>query len=224
MLKILYEDNHVIVVVKPPNVLSQADSTGDTDMLTIIKKYIKEKYNKKGNVYLGLVHRLDRPVGGVMVFAKSSKAASRLSNMIKERSSISKKYLAVVNGILKEKEGEFEDYLIKKEDGNTEVTTKSKGKYSKLSYKVIEEKDNLSLVDITLLTGRHHQIRVEFSSRGYPLYSDQRYGKKEKGDIALWAYELEFVHPTLKENMKFTYYPKDTNEIWNKFDLHKEID
>ena len=220
MLNILYEDNHVIVVVKPPNILSQADSTGDIDMLTIIKKYIKEKYNKKGNVYLGLVHRLDRPVGGVMVFAKSSKAASRLSNMIKERN-ISKRYLAVLNGILKDKEGSFEDYLVKKDDGNTEVTTKGKGKYSKLSYKVLEEKNNLSLVDIVLETGRHHQIRVEFSSRGYPLYSDQRYGRKEKGDIALWAYELEFVHPTLKETMKFTAYPYKINSIWNTFDYIK---
>ena len=220
MLKILYVDNHVIVVVKPPNTLSQADSTGDIDMLTIIKKYIKEKYNKKGNVYLGLVHRLDRPVGGVMVFAKSSKAASRLSNMIKERN-ISKKYLAVINGTIKDKEGVFEDYLIKKDDGNTEVTTKEKGKYSKLSYKVLEEKNNLSLVEVTLETGRHHQIRVEFSSRGYPLYSDQRYGKGEKGDIALWAYELEFTHPTLKEKMKYTVYPYNTNEVWNSFNYIK---
>ena len=219
-LKILYEDNHIIVVVKPQNILSQADSTKDIDMLTIIKKYIKEKYNKKGNVYLGLVHRLDRPVGGVMVFAKSSKAASRLSNMIKNHE-VTKKYLVIVNGILTKKEGSFEDYLLKKEDGNTIVTTKDKGKYSKLNYKVIEEKGNLSLIEVELLTGRHHQIRVAFSSRGYPLYSDQRYGKQEEGDICLWAYKLSFIHPTLKENMEFIYLPESKNKAWKEFDLNK---
>ncbi len=219
-LKVLYEDNHVIVVVKPPNVLSQADSTKDIDMLTIVKKYIKEKYHKPGNVYLGLVHRLDRPVGGIMVFARSSKAASRLSESIKSREGITKTYLAIVNGILKEKEGSFEDYLLKKDDGNTIVTTKESGKLSKLNYRVIEEKDNLSLVEIELLTGRHHQIRVEFSSRGYPLFSDQRYGKKEPGDICLWAYKLSFVHPILKKEMNFTYLPKFTNDTWNMFNLN----
>ena len=219
-LNILYEDNHIIVVVKPQNILSQADSTGDIDMLTIIKKYIKEKYNKKGNVYLGLVHRLDRPVGGVMVFAKSSKAASRLSNMIKNHE-VTKKYLVIVNGILSQKEGSFEDYLFKKEDGNTIVTTKEKGKFSKLNYKVLEEKDNLSLIEVELLTGRHHQIRVAFSSRGYPLYSDQRYGKQEEGDICLWAYKLSFMHPTLKEIKEFIYLPDSKNKAWTKFDLKK---
>ncbi|MBR1386210.1 MAG: RluA family pseudouridine synthase [Bacilli bacterium] len=216
-LKILYEDNHIIVVVKPVNILSQKDSTNDIDMLTIIKDYIKKKYDKKGNVYLGLVHRLDRPVGGVMVFAKSSKAASRLTKMIKEHD-FSKKYLAVINGKINKKEGELEDYLLKKEDGNTIVTDKNHGKISKLKYKVVEECDNYSLVDIELLTGRHHQIRVQFASRGYPLYGDQRYGKCDNKQIALWAYSLEFVHPVKKEMMKFSSFPPK-KDGWKMFNM-----
>ncbi len=207
-IKILYEDNHIIVAVKPFNVLSQGDSTKDKDMLSMLKDYIKVKYNKPGNVYLGLVHRLDRPVGGVMVFARSSKAASRLTEMIKNHE-FHKTYLAVVEGILDEKEGTFTDYLLKKDDGNTIVTTKEKGKIAKLNYKVIEENksNNLSLVEIELLTGRHHQIRVQFSSRKHSLYGDQRYGKENNKQIALWAYKLEFVHPVKKELMKFEYLP-----------------
>jgi 23S rRNA pseudouridine1911/1915/1917 synthase len=207
-LNILYEDNHIIVVVKPNNILSQSDSTHDIDMLTIIKKYIKEKYNKPGNVYVGLVHRLDRPVGGVMVFAKSSKAASRLSESIKKHD-FTKKYLAIVNGILKQKEGQLTDYLLKQEDGNTIVTNKEKGKIAILDYKVLGENkaNNLSLVEISLLTGRHHQIRVQFASRGYPLYGDQRYGKEDKKQLALFCYKLEFIHPVKKEKMSFIEYP-----------------
>ena len=136
-LEVLYEDNHIIVVVKPCNILSQSDSTHDIDMLTIVKRYIKEKYNKPGNVYLGLVHRLDRPVGGIMVFARSSKAASRMTEMIKNHE-FSKKYLAVVNGLLEKKESSFVDYLLKNDDGNSIVTTSDKGKYSELKYKVLE--------------------------------------------------------------------------------------
>lgn len=218
-LNILYEDNHIIVVVKPFNILSQGDSTNDIDMLTMIKKYLKDKYSKPGNVYLGLVHRLDRPVGGIMVFAKSSKAASRLTNMIKNHN-FTKKYLAVVNGILKEKEGSFTDYLKKTENGNTIVTSKKDGKVSKLNYKVVEENksNNLSLVEIELLTGRHHQIRVQFSSRNHCLYGDQRYGKCDKKQIALWAYKLEFVHPVKKEKMIFLYFPPQ-NDIWKMFNM-----
>lgn len=217
-LNILYEDNHIIVVVKPCNVLSQGDNTGDIDMLTILKKYIKEKYNKPGNVYLGLVHRLDRPVGGVMVFAKSSKAASRLTEMIKKHD-FTKKYIAVVSGTFEEKNGEFQDYLLKQENGNTIVTTKDKGKKAVLRYHVLDEDvvHNLSLVDIELLTGRHHQIRVQFSTRNHALYGDQRYGKMDKEQIALWAYNLEFTHPVKKEKMKFVCYPPIVNG-WKLFE------
>ena len=218
-LNVLYEDNHIIVVVKPCNILSQSDSTHDIDMLTIVKQYIKEKYKKPGNVYIGLVHRLDRPVGGIMVFARSSKAASRLSESIKKHD-FTKKYLAIVNGLLEKKEGRLTDYLLKQEDGNTIVTNKEKGKIATLDYKVLEEKieDNLSLVEVSLLTGRHHQIRVQFSSRNHPLYGDQRYGKCDNNQIALWAYKLEFIHPVKKEKMSFIFYPPKNNG-WQIFDM-----
>ena len=188
-LNVLYEDNHVIVVEKPINVLSQGDATGDKDLLTMVKEYVKIKYNKPGNVYIGLVHRLDRPVGGVMVFARSSKAASRLNKEQLEHG-FSKKYLAVVNGILKEKHGQFVDKLLKLNDGNTIVS--NKGKEAILNYEVLKE--NLStkhsLVSVKLVTGRHHQIRVQFASRGHALCGDQRYGKQDNTQLALFAYEL----------------------------------
>ena len=214
-LEVLYEDNHVIVVYKPSNILSQSDITGDTDMLTLVKEYIKEKYNKPGNVYVGLIHRLDRPVEGVMVFAKTSKAASRLSEQVRKHE-LKKHYIAVINGVLTEKSGEFSDYLMKLENGNTVVTTKDKGKEAILKYQVLQEKDNYSLVDINLITGRHHQIRVQFSSRGYPLVGDQRYGKRDNQQIALCSYSLSFIHPTTKEELIFNRYP-DKNNIWKLF-------
>jgi len=214
-LEILYEDNHVIVVYKKENVLSQGDSTNDLDQLTMIKNYIKEKYEKKGNVYVGLIHRLDRPVSGVMVYAKTSKAASRISKQIRTFG-MEKQYLAVVNGILPEKKGEFRDYLKKLETKNTIVTNSKDGKESVLNYEVLDEKDGLSLVRVILKTGRHHQIRVQFASRGFPLYGDQRYGKKDNRQIALSCYHLAFLHPTKKEKMVFERYPESVG-VWKKF-------
>lgn len=218
-LRVLYEDNHVIVVVKEKNVLSQADNTHDIDMLTIIKKYLKEKYNKPGNVYLGLVHRLDRPVSGIMVFAKTSKAASRLSDQVRKKE-IKKTYMAVVKGIIKKDEDTFVDYLLKLDNGNTIVTAKDKGKESVLTYKVLKRnyEKNETLVSIDLKTGRHHQIRVQFASRGYPLCGDQRYGKSDKTQIALCAYKLEFIHPTTKQLMKFEI-EKPLDTYWTDFTL-----
>lgn len=218
-LRVLYEDNHVIVVVKEKNVLSQADNTHDIDMLTIIKKYLKERYNKPGNVYLGLVHRLDRPVSGIMVFAKTSKAASRLSDQVRKKE-IKKTYMAVVKGIIKKDEDTFVDYLLKLDNGNTIVTTKDKGKESVLTYKVLKRnyEKNETLVSIDLKTGRHHQIRVQFASRGYPLCGDQRYGKSDKTQIALCAYKLEFIHPTTKQLMKFEI-EKPLDTYWTDFTL-----
>lgn len=212
-LEILYEDNHIIVVVKPFNILSQSDDTKDIDMLTLIKSYLKEKYNKPGNVYLGLIHRLDRPTGGIMVFAKTSKAASRLSEQIR-LNLFTKKYLAVVNGYLSEKSGAFEDYILKKEDNSSVIS--NLGKYAKLEYEVLKEKSNLSLVNILLHTGRHHQIRVQFASRNHPLYGDQRYGKSSKKQLALFAYYLSFNHPVTKEKLEFIKYP-DKVGIWKEF-------
>ena len=216
-LNVLYEDNHVIVVEKPINVLSQGDATGDKDLLTMVKEYVKVKYNKPGNVYIGLVHRLDRPVGGVMVFARSSKAASRLNKEQLEHG-FSKKYLAVVNGILKEKHGQFVDKLLKLNDGNAIVS--NKGKEAILNYEVLKE--NLStkhsLVSVKLVTGRHHQIRVQFASRGHALCGDQRYGKQDNTQLALFAYELSFTHPISKEKMTFKLdMPK--GDYWTEFTM-----
>ncbi len=214
-LDVLYEDNHIIVVVKPFNILSQSDDTNDIDMLTIIKSYLKEKYNKPGNVYLGLVHRLDRPTSGIMIFAKTSKAASRLSKEIIENK-VNKKYLAIINGTLIKKEGTFEDYLLKDKDFNSKIVDEKTGKYAKLNYKILKEKDNLSLVEIELITGRHHQIRVQFASRGYPLYGDQRYGIEDRKQLALYAYYLSFIHPVTKEKMEFKKYPEKIG-IWTYY-------
>lgn len=212
-LKILFEDNHIIVVEKKPNIPSQADKTTDEDMLTIVKRYIKEKYNKTGNVYLGLVHRLDRPVGGIMIFAKTSKAASRLSDQVREKV-FKKKYLAVVDGKFEQKEGILENYLYKDERHNTSrVVNKDKknAKLAKLDYKVIKynQVKNLSLVEINLHTGRHHQIRVQLANFGHSIFGDQKYGTRGQGkQIALWAYELTIQHPITKEKMTFQDLPE----------------
>lgn len=218
-LNILYEDNHLIIVEKKPNILSQSDVTKDKDLFTMVKEYIKEKYNKPGNVYLGLLHRLDRPVGGLMVFAKTSKAAKRMTEQIKNHK-FEKTYLAVVNGIIDKNEDIFIDYLRKTPNGNTITTTKDDGKYAELKYKVLEKniKDNMTLVEINLKTGRHHQIRVQFSTRGYPLCGDQRYGKQDMTQIALFAYKIKFNHPITKENMEFKLEPKN-NVYWTKFTM-----
>ena len=212
-LKVIYEDNHIIVVEKKPNIPSQADKTEDIDMLSIVKSYIKEKYQKAGNVYLGLIHRLDRPVGGIMIFAKTSKAASRLSNEVREKV-FKKKYLAVVDGKLDKKEGVLEDYLYKDERNNiSKVVKKEKknAKYAKLEYKVLKYNKikDLSLLEINLHTGRHHQIRVQLSNMGHSIFGDQKYGTRGRGkQIALWAYELAIIHPTTKEKMTFTDMPE----------------
>ena len=202
-LNVLYEDNHIIVVEKEINIPTCEDSSKDIDLLSIIKLYLKEKYNKSGNVYLGLVHRLDRPVGGIMVFAKTSKAASRLNLQIKN-DEFKKRYYAVIDGVLKEKEGKFEDYLLKDTRENI-VKVDKNGKYAMLEYKVLNETQGLSLVEVNLHTGRSHQIRVQFSSRGYPLYGDQKYNKKANchEQIALYSHFLSFKHPVTKEIMEF---------------------
>ena len=220
-LNVLYEDNHIIVVVKPINILSQSDSTGDVDMLTMIKSYLKEKYHKPGNVYLGLVHRLDRVVGGVMVFAKTSKSASRLSESIRNND-FHKTYLAICHGKVKEKDT-FVDYLKKIDNFNTIISNKEEGKLSELSYELLDynEKLDLSLVKVNLKTGRHHQIRVQFASRNHPLIGDNRYGIDKEKEIGLFAYKLSFIHPVKKEEMVFTYLPKD--KPFNIFDI-KNID
>ena len=205
-MQILYEDNHIIVVIKECNIPVQEDNSKDLDMLTMIKQYIKEKYNKPGNVYLGLVHRLDRPVDEEIIFEKTSKAASRLSEQIRNKS-IEKRYIALTHNHTKEHEIQ-KDKLLKNEKTNTSKIDE-KGKYAILEYNLIEYRNNMSLIDINLLTGRHHQIRVQLSHHGYPIYGDQRYGIDKEGiQIHLWAYKLKFKHPVKDEIMEFTYYPK----------------
>ena len=217
-LKVIYEDNHVIVVEKPVNIPSQGDKTGDEDMLSIIKAYLKEKYNKPGDVYLGLVHRLDRPTGGVMIFAKTSKAASRLSEQVRNKE-FHKQYLCIVDGKMEEPKGTFKDYLYKNERTNTIRIAKSNEKNAKeaiLDYEVVKynEEINLSVIKVDLHTGRHHQIRVQFSSRNHSLYGDQKYGTRGKGkQLALWAFSLSFKHPTTKEVLTFEDYP-EKNGSW----------
>jgi len=217
MNNILYEDNHIIVVEKKPGILSQADSTKDEDLLNIIKKYLKEKYNKPGNVYLGLVHRLDRMVGGIMVFAKTSKAASRLSKSIKNNE-FTKYYLAIVKGKVKEKE-QLVDKIKRLDNGNSIVD--NGGVEAILNYELVvynKEKD-CSLIKIHLITGRHHQIRVQFSSRNHAILGDHRYSNtKEKLPLALYAYKLEFPHPTKKDVMKFKKVPKNIG-YWKIFNI-----
>ena len=207
-LEVLYEDNHIIVVVKPFNIPTQEDSSKDIDMLTIIKDYIKEKYNKPGNVYLGLVHRLDRPASGVMVFARTSKAASRLSDEVRNRI-IKKTYLAIVHGKTKEQE-KLVDYISKDNKTNNSYIDKKSGKESILTYTRLkyDEKEDLSLIKVDLETGRHHQIRLQMSNIGHPLYGDQRYGTQDKKQLALYAYKLEFTHPVTKEQMTFKKLPE----------------
>ena len=213
MIKVIYEDNHIIVVEKTPNIPSQEDKTGDIDMLSLVKDYIKVKYNKPGNVYLGLVHRLDRPVGGIMIFAKTSKAASRLSEEVRNKT-LKKKYLAVVDGKFENQEGTLEDYLYKDERNNMSKVvnaTKKNAKLAKLDYKVLvyDEVKNLSLVEINLHTGRHHQIRVQLSNFEHSIFGDQKYGTRGQGkQIALWAYKLKIVHPTTKEELEFEDLPE----------------
>ena len=203
MINVIYEDNHIIVVEKKPNIPVQADESKDLDLLTMIKGYLKEKYNKPGNVYLGLVHRLDRPVGGVMVFAKTSKAASRLSSEIRNKE-FKKTYYAVVTGKL-DSTGTFNDKLLKDTKTNI-VKVDPKGKESILNYELISYKENMSLVKIDLVTGRSHQIRVQFSSRNHPLYGDQKYNVNSKvgEQIALFSNSVTFRHPTTKEILTFS--------------------
>ena len=202
MINIIYEDNHLLVVEKPINIIVQEDNTKDKDLLTILKEYIKEKYNKPGNVYLVLVHRLDRPVGGIMVFAKTSKAAGRLSEQIRNKT-FKKTYNAIVMGNINQS-GKLEDYLLKDEKKNIVKVDKS-GKLAILYYKKLSYKDNMSLVEINLETGRSHQIRVQMSNYGYPLFGDQKYNKKASvgEQIALFAKKIEFVHPITREKLVF---------------------
>ena len=208
MVKVIYEDNHLLVVEKPVNILSQGDDTNDKDMVNLLKQYVKEKYNKPGNVYIGLIHRLDRPVGGAMVFAKTSKAASRLSEQVRNKT-FKKTYRAVIHGSMTKESDTLKDYLYKNKSTNmVSVVRKdhNEAKNAELSYETLDKKDGFSLMEIDLKTGRSHQIRVQFASRRHPLFGDQRYGQdvnKVGQQISLWSNKIEIEHPTTKEKMEF---------------------
>ncbi len=220
LMNVLYEDNHLLVVEKPYGVLSQADISGDDDMLSLCKAYIKQKYDKPGEVYLGLVHRLDRPTRGVMVFARTSKAAARITKQI-QAGQFEKTYMAVLTGELAQRKGELNDYLRKDEneriarvvDGDTKGAKKAV-----LRYEVMATRDGLTLVKVKLITGRFHQIRAQFDAIGCSVYGDMKYGKRDvKEKLGLFASEVCLVHPTKKERMCFgltpTHYPFDLFEI-----------
>lgn len=210
MLKVIYEDNHLLVVEKPVNVPVQADASGDNDLLSEAKYYIKKKYDKPGEVFLGLVHRLDRPVGGVMVFARTSKAAARLTEAMKARRT-KKRYAAVITKPVAPY-GTLDGYIVKDERTHSALLVSADtpgAKRASLDYAVVCEKGGMALVDIELHTGRHHQIRAQFAGAGAPLWGDQRYNPEAvPGEqIALFAYSLTVEHPTLKEDMTFTSIP-----------------
>ena len=225
-LIVLHEDNHIIVVVKPQNIPTQADSSEDTDLLTMVKEYVKDKYNKPGDAYIGLVHRLDRPTGGVMVFARTSKAAARLCEQI-QNGDFEKKYLAVTVGHLRDRRGRLENYLIKDEAANMVKIAPALIPGSKkaiLDYNTLEVNGKYSLVDIKLITGRSHQARVQMMGQGCPLYGDVKYGgglSKER-KLALWSYSLRFLHPVTQQIMVFKVFPPEETP-WKYFAVDKYI-
>jgi len=225
-LQILFEDNHLLVVVKPVDIPVQADASKDPDMLSMLKRYLVEKYNKSGDAYLGLVHRLDRPTGGVMVFAKTSKAAERLCEAIKN-GEVDKKYLAVLDGVPRYKSDKLRCYLKKFSDTNTVkiVPALTEGaKYAELDYKVLCEKQGYSLVFVKLITGRGHQIRVQMAGMGTPIVGDKRYGNGNRNGVpmCLWATELRFNHPVSGKTMVFRVYPPDAAP-WSAFNVESYL-
>ena len=227
MINIVYEDNHLLVVEKPVNIIVQKDNTNDKDLLSMLKEYLKEKYNKPGNVYLGLIHRLDRPVGGIMVFAKTSKAAGRLSEQVRNKT-FKKTYLAVVNGKFEKQNGVLEDYLWKDGKSNTSKVVAAgerDAKQAKLTFEVLQKKETevaeetrqLALMRLHLLTGRHHQIRVQMSHAGMSLLGDYKYAdpytmefseKIQLKEIALCANELYLKNPRTKKKQVFRIEPE----------------
>ena len=211
-IPILYEDNHILAAVKPPGILSQEDDTGDPDILTLLKQDLKIRYNKPGNVFLGLVHRLDRNVGGAMVFAKTSKAASRLSESIRSRQ-FDKTYMCVVQGTPPKLYDKLTHY-IRKDNKRNQVTVLNKpsadAKEAVLEYKAVATDGPYSLVAVQLHTGRPHQIRSQLSHIGCPLVGDLKYGAKPVAgitNIALWSTSVAVAHPTTKEWMRFVSLP-----------------
>ena len=222
-LVILHEDNHIIVVLKPQNVACCPDESGDDNLFDAVKRYIKTAYQKPGNVFLGLVHRLDRPTGGVMVYAKTSKAAARLSEQMRT-GGCEKLYYAVLCGTPSRPRATLENYLRKNSLNNMVYVctqTEEGARFASLDYEVLESKGALSLARVRLHTGRTHQIRVQMAAINCPLYGDMRYGGENavKGKLALWAYSLRFTHPTTGEKLRFEIEPPADERPWNNFKI-----
>lgn len=216
-IPILFQDNHLLVVHKPAGLLSQEDHTGNPDLQTLCKEYLVDRFNKPGKAFLGLVHRLDRPVSGVMVLAKTSKAASRLSEQIRKRT-VKKEYLAVVEGETSEN-GFYQDHLLKDEKTNTTTVVKPGtpgSKESILTFQKLGSSDGFTLLRIKLITGRAHQIRVQLSEHGNPIAGDRKYGSKQEHNIALHAFSFKLEHPTLRTEQEFRSDP-EKDEPWIRF-------
>lgn len=220
-LEVLYEDNHLLIVNKPNNILVQKDTTGDIALEDIAKQYIKEKYNKPGEVFLGVVHRIDRPVSGIVVFARTSKALTRINEQFKLKE-VTKKYLAIVKQIPQPEKATLVHFIYR-----DTKTNKSKAynkpfkdaKESSLTYSVLRKSDNYTLLEIDLHTGRHHQIRCQLATIGSPIKGDLKYGfprSNENGGISLHAHSIEFNHPVTKEKIKITA-PPPNEKLWNVF-------
>lgn len=225
-LNVLYEDNQIIVVLKPQNIPTQSDVSSSEDMLSLVKKYVKEKYQKEGEAFIGLVHRLDRPTGGVMVFARNSKSAKRLTEQFKNHTT-EKIYYAVTTKVVREKSKTLVNYLEKNEKENIVKVVpmlSSGAKKAELTYRELENNGQMSLLEVKILTGRSHQIRVQLSTLGYPLYGDGKYGKNKDvatKNLGLWAGKLSFIHPTTKEKMVFMACPDTEKEPWKNFRMEK---
>lgn len=224
-LNVLYEDNHLLIVEKPRNMLIQEDISGDPDLLNLGKEFLVKKYNKPGNAFLGLVHRLDRPVGGVVLFAKTSKAASRISNEIR-LNRFERSYLTVVRGTPNEKSGKLTDFLLKdrKKNKSAVVHPSTEGaKKAILRYNILDvnPSENLTLLSVDLETGRSHQIRLQLAHLGHPIFGDQKYGQDENivgEQIALWAHKLSVKHPTKDEKVHVSINPP-YEYPWNLFEI-----
>lgn len=217
-MTVLYEDNHIIIVNKTCSEIVQGDKTGDKPLSEIVKEYLKEKYNKPGNVFCGVTHRLDRPVSGIVVFAKTSKALSRLNEMFK-RKEIKKTYWAIVKNTPKASEGTLTYYLVKNEKQNKSYaydTEKPNSKLAILHYKLITRSEKYNLLEIDLETGRHHQIRCELAKIGCPIKGDLKYGFERSnpdGGISLHARHISFIHPVSKELIEVSA-PLPDDRLW----------
>ncbi len=224
-LDVLYEDNHLIIVNKRVGDIVQGDKTKDKPLSEIVKEYLKEKYQKKGNVFLGVVHRLDRPTSGIVIFAKTSKALERLNKMLREKE-INKTYLAVVKNKDISKENTLVHYLRKNAKNNKAIIFTKPTENTKkaiLHYKTFVELNNYNILEINLETGRHHQIRAQLSSIKAPIKGDLKYGfnrSNKDGGISLHAFKIAFIHPVKKEKLEITAIPNH-DTIWKSIDFNQ---